>query len=93
LFCRFLKTGASDKRFHRVQQGQPILLERAADLDWQVRLDQDRQLLDNLPRLGPADDNLSGEVGGLDQFDGGLPSWCVRQLDEDGNFRLEPGSG
>ena len=53
-FCRFLQARASDQGLDCQQQGQPVASYRTGDLEWQVRLDQDRQLFDNLPRPGLA---------------------------------------
>ena len=92
-FRRLIKTGAADEYLDRPQHGQPVFLEGAGDLERQVRLDQDRQLFDNLSRLGLADGNLAAEASGFDQLDSGLPTWRVRQLDEDCNLRLEPSGG
>jgi hypothetical protein len=88
-FCCVVQARASDQGFDCKQQGRPVAVAGTCDLEWQVRLDQDRELFDKLPRSGIAGSNFAEEAGGLDQLDSSLPAWDVRQLDENRDLRSE----
>ena len=71
---RIIEVRPSHQGFNYQQQRQAVAIARTGDLEWQVGLYQDRELFDNVPRLGMAGSNLGVEAGGFDQLRQRLPS-------------------